>query len=198
MRSRRLDDDAVETPIPAAVRKRFFGGPRVDDDVEGFVEPCVGLFHRHTEPGELVIPVALTDAEIEPAPGEEIEGCRLLRQQHRIVPWQHDDRCSKPQPAGARAEPGQQVERRGDLAIAGKMMLDDKGAVIAERLGFDVVLDEIAKSFAAVEFGAAAPCGGAAEETELHCSSFLPAINSPPRLCRAAICTKCGILITGI
>jgi hypothetical protein len=37
------------------------------------------------------------------------------------------------------------------------MMLDDKGAVKPERLGLDVILDEIAISFAAVEFGAAAP-----------------------------------------
>ena len=129
LRGRRLDDDAVETPIPAAMRKRFFGGPRLDDNVEGFVEPCVGLFHRHAEPGEFVVAIALADAEIEPAPGEKIEGCRLLRQQHRIVPGQHDDRRSEPQAPGARAEPGQQVERRRDLAVAGKMVLDDKGSV---------------------------------------------------------------------
>ena len=36
-------------------------------------------------------------------------------------------------------------------------MLDDKGAVKAERLGVDDILDEIAKSLAAVEFGATAP-----------------------------------------
>ena len=36
-------------------------------------------------------------------------------------------------------------------------MLDDKGAVKAERLGVDDILDEIAKSLTAVEFGAAAP-----------------------------------------
>ena len=57
------------------------------------------------------------------------------------------------------------------------MVLDDKGAVKAERLGLDVVLDEIAKSLAAIEFGTAASRCGAAEETELHCSRFLPAIS---------------------
>jgi hypothetical protein len=36
-------------------------------------------------------------------------------------------------------------------------MLDDKGAVKAERLGLDDIRDEIAKSLATVEFGAAAP-----------------------------------------
>jgi hypothetical protein len=48
---------------------------------------------------------------------------------------------------------GQQVERRRDLAITGTVMLDDKGAVKAERLGIDDILDEIAKSLAAAEFG---------------------------------------------
>jgi hypothetical protein len=107
------------------------------------------------------------------------------------VPGQYDDRSSEPQPPGARAKPSQQVEGRGDLAVTGKVVLDDKGAVKAERLGLDVVFDEIAKSLAAVEFGAAAPCRGAAEQTELHCSGFLQAINSPPRLCRRARCSKC-------
>jgi hypothetical protein len=52
------------------------------------------------------------------------------------------------------------------------MMLDDKSAVKPERLGFDVVFDKITKSFAAVEFAAAAPRCGAAEQAELHCSNF--------------------------
>src|SRR6202011_3982742 len=101
------------------------------------------------KPGEFVVPITLANTEIEPASGKKIEGCGLLRQQYRIVPGQHDDRRPEPQPAGARAEPGQQVERRGDLAIPGEMVLDDKSAVKAECLGLDVILDEIAKSFAA-------------------------------------------------
>jgi hypothetical protein len=67
------------------------------------------------------------------------------------------------------------------------MMLDDKSAVKPERLGFDIVFDKITKSFTAVEFGAAAPGGGAAKETKLHCSNFLLAINSLSRLSRATI-----------
>jgi hypothetical protein len=56
-----------------------------------------------------------------------------------------------------------------------------------ERLGYDVVFDKVKKSFAAVEFGAAAPRRGAAEKAELHCSNFLPAVNSLTRLSRATI-----------
>jgi hypothetical protein len=67
------------------------------------------------------------------------------------------------------------------------MMLDDKSAVKPERLGFDVVFDKITKSFAAVEFAAAAPRCGAAEQAELHCSNFLPAVNSLTRLSRPTI-----------
>ena len=64
------------------------------------------------------------------------------------------------QPARTGAKPGQQVERGRYLTEAGEMVLDDEGAVEAERLGLDVVVDEIPESFAAVEFAAAAPrCG---------------------------------------
>ena len=48
------------------------------------------------------------------------------------------------------------------------MVLDDKGAVKAQRLGLDVVIDEVAEALAAVELGAAAPRRRTAEETELH------------------------------
>src|SRR5947208_15604815 len=75
---------------------------------------------------------------------------------------QHEHRGAQSQPARARAEPGQQVERRRDLAIAGEVVLDDECAVEAERLGLDVVFDEVAEPLAAVELGTTAP---------LHCQT---------------------------
>src|SRR6516162_4949847 len=48
------------------------------------------------------------------------------------------------------------------------MMLDQKGAVIAQRLGFDVVLDELAEALAAVGVGTAAPSLRAAEKSKSH------------------------------
>jgi hypothetical protein len=83
-----------------------------------------------TEPGELVVLIALADAdaEIEPAPGgrSRVAGCSAnsteLRRGSRMTAV-----ASRKQ--RVRAKPGQQVERRRDLAIAGTVMLDDKGAV---------------------------------------------------------------------
>src|SRR5712691_8171830 len=98
------------------------------------------------------------------------------------MPGQHNHRCTKPQSERARAEPSQEVERGRDLAIAREVVLDDKGAVKTERFGLDVVFDEIAVPFAAVEVGTAAPRRSATEEAELHCSSFLPAMNLQPTL----------------
>src|SRR5947209_8530753 len=69
---------------------------------------------------------------------------------------------------GAGAEPGQQVEAGRHLAKAGEMMLDEKGAVKAERLGFDIVIDELAEALAAVRVGTAAPCLRAAEQSKTH------------------------------
>jgi hypothetical protein len=45
-------------------------------------------------------------------------------------------------------------------------VLDHEGTVEAKRLGLDIVLDEIAITFRAVEFATASPCRGAAEQTE--------------------------------
>ena len=118
------------------------------------VEARIGLLHRHAEPGELVVAVALADAEIEPSAGQQIECGGLLGQQHRVVPRQHQHRGAEPQMAGAGAEPGQQVEARRNLAEAGEMVLDEKGAVIAQRLGLDIVVDELAETLAAVGIGA--------------------------------------------
>src|SRR5207253_7858443 len=120
------------------------------------------------EPGEFIVAVALPDPEIEPAAGQEIEGRRLLGQQHRIVPRQDQHRCAEAQIARPGAKPGQEIEARRDLAKPGEMMLDEKGAVVAERLGLDIVLDEIAEALTAVGVGAAAPGLGTAEESKSH------------------------------
>jgi hypothetical protein len=49
------------------------------------------------------------------------------------------------------------------LAVAGEMVLYDKGAVEAEGLGLDIVFNEIAEPLAAVELGTATPRRSAAE-----------------------------------
>ena len=58
-------------------------------DIETLVEARVGLLDRHAEAGKFVGPVALADAEIEAAAGEKIDRRRLLGEQDRIVPGQH-------------------------------------------------------------------------------------------------------------
>jgi hypothetical protein len=48
-------------------------------------------------------------------------------------------------------EPEQaRIEARRDLAEPGEMVLNDKRAVKAERLGLDIVLDPLAEALAAV------------------------------------------------
>src|SRR5262245_12166708 len=188
LRCRGLDDDLLEGPVRASMREGCAGGPRLDDHVDGLLEAGIGLLHRHTKAGELIVPVTLADTEIEPAPGQEIEGCRLLRQQHGIVPRQYCYCRAQSQPARAGAKPGQQVERGRYLTEAGEMVLDDEGAVQAKRLGLDVVVDEIPEPLAAVELGAPATCRGTTEEAEFHDSSplLLHLLSKPPPDWRAA------------
>ena len=165
---RRLDDDVVELPVLAVEREPLVRRPRLGDDVDRFLEARLGLLHRDAEADELVVPVALADAEIQPPARQQIDRRRLFGQQHRVVPGQHDHRGAKPQRARARADPGEQVQRRRDLAEAGEVMLDDERALIAERLGLDDVLDVVLEAGGAVDVGAAALRLRRAEESELH------------------------------
>src|SRR5271170_1929908 len=48
------------------------------------------------------------------------------------------------------------------------MMLNEKGAVIAQRLGLDIVVDKVAKSLTAVGVGASSSRLCAAEQSEFH------------------------------
>src|SRR6516165_11774363 len=84
------------------------------------------------------------------------------------MPGQYQHRRAKAQMVCAGAEPGQQVEARRDLAKTGEMVLDQKGAVIAARLGFDIVFDELAEALAAVGVGAAASGLCTAKKSKSH------------------------------
>src|ERR1700739_1900139 len=84
------------------------------------------------------------------------------------MPGQDQHRRAEAQMPCTGAEPGQQAEARRDLAKTGEVMLDQEGAVIAECLGFDIVLDKIAEALAAVGVGSAAPGLCTAEESKSH------------------------------
>ena len=165
---RRLHDDVVELPVLPLPGEPLVRRPRLGDDVDRFLEPRFGLLHRNAEADELVVPVSLADAEIQPSARQQVHRRRLLRQQHRVVPRQHDHRRSETQRARAGADPGQQVERGGDLAEAGEVMFDDERALVAQRFGLDDVLDVVLEAGGAVHVRAAALRLGRAEKSEPH------------------------------
>src|SRR5439155_16455289 len=133
-----------------------------------FLEAWLCLLHRDAEADELVVPVAFANAKIEPSTRQQVHGRRLLGQQHRVVPGQHDHRGTEAERARSRADPGQQVERRRDLAEAGEMMFHDERALVTQRLGLDDILDVVLEAGGAVYIGAAALCLSRAEKSELH------------------------------
>src|SRR6516225_2494767 len=173
LRGRRFDKDLVELPIFAAMGERLLRDKGLGDDLEPLLEARVGLLQGYAEAGEFVVAVALADAEIESAAGQEIERRRLLGQQNRIMPGQYQHRRTEAQMPCAGAEPGQQVEARRDLAKAGEVVLDEKGTVETEHLGLDIVLDELAEALTAVGVGAAAPGLRTAEKSKSHWISLL-------------------------
>src|SRR5690348_6048243 len=68
-----LDHDVVVLPVLAAMAEATLGGPRLADDLHRLVEALAGLVDRDAEAVELGLAVALADAEIDPAAGEQVE-----------------------------------------------------------------------------------------------------------------------------
>ena len=101
LRRRRLDHDVLEMPEAAVVREALARGPRLRHHRNGLLEARLGLVRRDRKTLELAVAVALADAEIEAAAGDQIERRRLLGEQYRIVPRQHDHRRAEPQRLGA-------------------------------------------------------------------------------------------------
>src|SRR5262249_34318841 len=82
------------------------------------------------------------DTKIEAAAGKQIQRRGLFRQQHRIVPWRHDDCRAKPQRRRSHRQCSEQHQRRRYLVPSAEMMLNGKTGVKAERLGFDIEIEE--------------------------------------------------------
>ncbi|HEV8680091.1 MAG TPA: hypothetical protein VGQ90_12005 [Stellaceae bacterium] len=183
LRRRRFDDDPVEPPVPAMVRKRLVGGECSEEHCERLLKAALGLAGRHREAGKFVVAIPLADAEIEPPARQQIERRRLFGEQHRVVPRQDDDRRSEPQRRRLRRDPGQQVQRRRHLSDLGEMMLGDKAAVIAERLGLDMVLDKGVIAARAFRRRHPAPRRRAPEQSEPHrpARSYMLANDCIPR-----------------
>src|ERR1700733_13493876 len=51
----------VKLPVLPAMRETLIRGPGFEQDFQAFLEPRVGLVHRHFETGELVVAIALAD-----------------------------------------------------------------------------------------------------------------------------------------
>jgi hypothetical protein len=98
----RLDHDILELPVAPLVREASGRGPRPDDHGQGLLETRFGLLHRDAEALELVVAITLADAEIEAPAGQQVERRRLLGEQHRVVPRQHQHGGAEPQRRGAR------------------------------------------------------------------------------------------------
>jgi len=114
------------------------------------------------------VAIALADAEIEPALREKIQGCDLFGQQHRIMPRQHQDRRAEAQTRRAGREEGQEGERRRELAEVREVMLRHEARMVAERLGFDVGLDEVEEAPGARRDVGQPWRRGAAEQSKAH------------------------------
>ena len=107
--------------------------------------------------------ITFADAEIEAPAGQKIDGRGLFSEQHRVVPGQHQHRRAKPQGSGLCRHPGEQRQASRDLAESSEVMLDQKSRMVAQRLGLDIVFDELPVALAGIDVRAAVAGRRAAE-----------------------------------
>ena len=69
------------------------------------------------------------------------------------MPGQHQHRGAEAERRGARGDPFLQVQRSGDLADAGEVVLDQEAGVEAERLGLDIGLDVVVVALGGLGLG---------------------------------------------
>src|SRR4029077_2629267 len=126
LRRWRLNDDILEVPETALVRKAFARGPGACHHFDRFLEARFGLLGCNLKSLEFAVAVTLADAKIEAATGQQIERRRLFGQQYRIVPRRHDPGRAKPQGRGAHGRGSEQHQRGGHLVPAAEMVFDRK------------------------------------------------------------------------
>ncbi len=99
---------------------------------------------------------------------QKIERRRLLGEQHRIVPRQHDDGRTETKRLRAHGQSGEQHQGRGNLIPAAEMVFNRKARVKAERLGLDIKIEEIKKALTGFRTKSRQICLWRTEQTETH------------------------------
>jgi hypothetical protein len=117
--------------------------------------------------------VALTETDIEPAVGDDVDGGEVLGQLHGMVEWKKEQVESDADALGDRGDGGRDGDDRGRVTVVGEVVLGEPHGVEAELLGFP---DEL--EFVAVEIDEGSPTVGLAEaehQAEAHVVGHLHA-----------------------
>jgi hypothetical protein len=70
------------------------------------------------------VAISFADAKIEASLRKKIERCRFLSEQHRVVPWRHDNCGTETKRLRAHGQRGKQHQGRRNLIPAAEMVLD--------------------------------------------------------------------------
>jgi hypothetical protein len=131
---RRRHGELVEREV-LAVEGEWLTRPRPPQHLDGLLGSRAALLARHPEVGELLVPVAGREAQIQPAAGEQVGDRGVLGQPQRVVQRGEQHRGAQPDAPRAGAQGGDHGEQRGQVAVVDQVVLGQPHGVEAPALG---------------------------------------------------------------
>src|SRR5690606_25725110 len=96
---------------------------------------------RRVEECEFRYPVACSDAEVEPTPGDQVDRRALLGQFCRVVQRGDDDRGAEPDALGAGGDRRGERQRLAEVVVVEEVMFGEPGRTRAEPVSLLTRLD---------------------------------------------------------
>jgi len=125
----------VAHPREAPLEGHSFLSPEPLQKFHAFGEPRRSLRARHAQRRELIVRVALSDAEIETPVRENVDTGRVLGDTHRVLEWEQENERADADPRSTRRDGSRRRQQRRIVAVRREMVLGQPNIVVADLLG---------------------------------------------------------------
>src|SRR5579862_9186701 len=118
-----------------AVEVEALAFPRELQNLEGLQRAPEALLARNAEAVELILTIALPDAEPDAPARDHVDDRNILRELQRMLKRREQDEGSDLNTFGARGDRGRRRHHRGKIAVVGEVMLGEPDGIEAGGIG---------------------------------------------------------------